>query len=147
MLKKLFLILFLSTMIFGYTPTPAPVVPPGRPPQFDPNAAPSPVMGYFVVYTGQVKNGQFDIVEPDGEIVTIQTDTITMGTHTSAVDTNDPNGIAMKYTYDWSYRPAAIDVGTHYVNVIAIDTQGNPAARTIVLIVKQNAAPVFTGCR
>jgi hypothetical protein len=140
-------VLIFAVMSLGYTPAPAPVVPPGQPPLFDPNLAASPVMGCFVVYVGTTKNGQLDIVEPEGESVTIETSRITIGTFTTVLDPADPGGLAKKYTYNWTYKPAAIDVGTHYVNVITKDVQGNQSARTIVLIVKQNAAPVPTGCR
>jgi hypothetical protein len=140
-------VLIFAVMSLGYTPTPAPVVPPGSPPQFDPAAAQSAVMGYFVVYIGSTKSGQFDIVEPDGEDVTVQAATITIGQRTAVKDTADPNGVAMKYVYNWTYKPAVIDIGLHYVNVIAIDSQSAQTARTIVLRVKQNATPVFTSCR
>jgi hypothetical protein len=146
MIKKVIIILFLSTMIFGYTPTPAPIPPAGTPPQFDVNHVPAP-MGYFVVYVGTTKTGTFDIVEPDGEAITVTADTITIGTHTSALDTTDPNGVAMKYVYSWSYKPATADIGVHYVNIVASDLQAATTARTLVLRVKQNAAPIFTGCR
>jgi len=133
------------TLALSYSP--APPVPTGEVP-FDPNSAPSPVMGAYSDYVGETIHGEFQIGVSAVRQLTITAD-ITIGQPNIITDAN---GVST-YTYSWSIE--LTEPGIEYHNIIATTDLYNPAepdpneinANTIVSqgCVKLN--PTFFGCR
>ena len=143
-MTKLFTILIMCSLTF----VPAPVVQPGDPFIFDPALCPSPAMKALVIAVGSTYNGQLDVYEPDGEMVTVTASKITINASPITLkDPADPLGLAVEHTFDWYWTPTTADIGLHYVNVEVSDPHGAKDARTIVLLIKVNSPPVITGCR
>lgn len=137
-MRKLILGLFVAFLIVN----PAPVVPPDGV-SFDPNDMPSPVMGVYEVYVNESISGQIDVVEPEGETVTVASEGGLILIPDSQVALESP---AIKYIYNWSYTPSV--VGVYAFNVKVRDLSGNEDNRTIVFgVLKKNQPPVITGCR
>jgi len=111
---------------------PAPVVPPNGIP-FDPNNAPSPVMGACKTKVNHSITGEFDVYSMTP--LTVTANYISIGTPTT-----DPNGTL--YTYPWVFSSSK--GGLYYDNIVATNSDGENK-RTIVFQV--TAPPVFTGCR
>lgn len=143
-MSKLLVTLILSLLMF----TPAPVIAPGNPFTFDPNQCPSPVMLAVVIPVGTTHSGELEVYEPDGELVTVLVDKVTVSSvPTTVKDPNDPLGLAVTHTFAWDWSPTTADIGLHYINVNVADPHSASDDRTMVLLIKVNQPPVIVGCR
>jgi hypothetical protein len=135
-------VFLMVSMVFAYTPTPAPSLPPT-----DPNLTPpSPIIGKAVVYTGKTHSGQVDIEEVNGETLMVTGSGLTINLLSTTPVANDPNHLAKKYTYNVNYAPSGV-TGIVYKEITATNTSGLVAKRTLEYRVLQATPPVFTGCR
>ena len=86
---KLLTAVILSVLMF----TPAPEVLPGDPFIFDANQCLSSPMLAILIPVGGIHNGQLDVYEPDGELVTVLADKITVDEAPVTIkDIDDPLG-------------------------------------------------------
>lgn len=145
-------ILILSTLLFGFQPTPAPPLDPNDAPFiYDPNQCLSEPMIALIIRVGETHTGEIKITEPDGDPVTISLDVndviVSSYPYYDAKDPNDPLGMARIYHYEWSWTPTIDDVGLHYINIRVSDQYDAFDERTMIVLVKENQPPVITGCR
>ena len=141
---KTAVILMMAAMMF----TPAPVILPGDPFNWDPASCPSSPMRALIIPVGTTYAGSLEVYEPDGESVTVLANKITVDAiPITTKDPADPLGLAVTHTFNWGWTPAMADVGVHYINVQVSDPLGASDARTIVLLIKVNQPPVIIGCR
>lgn len=135
-------VLLLAPLVFGYTPTPAPSLPPS-----DPNLTPpSPIIGKAIVYTGKTHSGQVDIEEVYGEALTVTGSGLTISLLSTTPVASDPNHLAKKYTYNVNYAPSGVS-GYVYKEITATNTNGLTAKVTLEYKVLHSTPPTFTGCR
>ena len=146
-------VLLLCSVSISYEPHRAPVLNPADAVfPFDPNLCPSPAIRAVVIYVGVTYNGQMVVTEPEGEKVKFTAAKITIYPNpvSSVIDANDQDptdGLAMIFTYDWSWTPTLADAGINYINVKVADPIGGPKhedERTFVLLVVENLGPAFT---
>jgi len=144
--KILLLLVLTGIALGGYIPIGI-VSPDGI--DFDPNLAPSPVMGAYPTRVGKIIIGEFDIVASSDRVLTIVTD-LTLTEPAITTDTND----VCKYVYGWSVTPETI--GLHYYNIYYSsqlydpedpDTTAEHGERTIVIKANIDQPPIVTGCR
>ena len=140
---KTAVIIMMSVIMF----TPAPVIQPGDPFNWDINSCLSLPMKALIIPVGTTYAGSLEVYEPDGESVTVLANKITVDVMPITVKDNaDPLGLAVTHTFNWGWTPTADDIGVHYINVEVSDPFGASDARTIVLLIKVNQPPVITGC-
>ena len=145
--------LLLSAIVFGYQPIPYPPLDPNEVPfTYDPNQCLSEPMASLIIRVGETHVGEIKVTEPDGDPVTISLSNENIAIDAEpfydAKDPNDNEGIARIYRFAWQWTPSIYEVGLHYVNVRASDPYGYPFdERTMIILVKENQAPVITGCR
>lgn len=143
-------VLILSTMLFAYSPTPAPPLS-DAPFIYDPNQCLSEPMIALIIRVGETYGGEIKITEPDGDPVTISLDfndiVVNSTPYYNIKDPNDPLGMARIYLYEWSWTPTVDNMGLHYINVRVSDQYSAFDERTMIILVKENRPPVITGCR
>lgn len=135
MLRTAIVLLTELTIILALSVSPAPIVNPDGI-TWDPNDAPSPVMGAYQGYVGTTITGEVDIY--------VETGTIRVGsTHTTiGTPTADPNGTL--FTYPWSFTSTT--AGLVFDSWTVTDDMDTVIdERTIVFNAVRKA--VITGCR
>jgi len=145
-------ILLLGSLVFGYQPTPASVLDPNDVPFiYDINQCSSEPIVALIIPVGLVSTGNIEIIEPDGDSVYISLGygtgiTIASEPYYNEKDPNDPLGMARIYRYEWNWTPTSENIGLHYINIHVSDQYEAFDERTMIILVKENKAPVITGC-
>jgi len=130
MLKIIAAVILIALSVGAYAPAPI-VLPDGV--TFDPNDAPSPVMGAYSGSIGIAITGEFDVYSE----IAVAVNSIYTTIGTSQVD---PNGTL--YTYSFSFTPS--EGGIYYDNIVASNAGGKDERTIVFNILKP---PVITGCR
>jgi hypothetical protein len=136
-----FAVLLLVQMVFAYTPTPAPVLPPSDPNK--PN-----VIGSITKVTSTFPitlSFDVDIVTVDGMQPTMTSTTLMFNTPTITSIAADPNGLAKIFTYRMSRQITA--QGLYYSSYMAKNQYNQTETQNLEYRVVRSSAPVTTGCR
>jgi len=149
---KYLAILVLCSLSFGYQPTPAPPLDPNEVSfVYDPNQCLSEPIMALIIRVGEVHIGELKVTEPDGDPVTFilsnENITIDAEPYYDVKDPNDELGMARIYRFAWQWTPGSYEVGLHYINVRVCDPYEAFDERTMIILVKDNQAPVITGCK
>lgn len=135
------LLITFGSGIASHLPAPT-VIPDGV--AFDPNQATYRVIGAFSGYHDNTIIKMLEIVEPDGDAITIDANGINLS---APLEKNLEDG-AKQYIYTWT---ALLEFpGISFIDVKVTDSKGlfdENSCGTIVLECKVNHAPIITGCR
>ena len=144
-MKKIKMFLLIAVMAgIALAHDSAPVVPPGVEVPYDPNMASSPVVGAFRVYAGRTYNYILDVIEEQGEPITVTADLVTIGT----ISSQQVEGTTeLEYKVHYSFSPTPAQRGINKAEFTVKDEFGNETKVTNFFNVVVNTAPIVHGCR